>query len=354
MISKSKSRKKLIVKDLKSSVRNSEFLQSSPTQNVGSSSSSVGRDIAIGIDCGGTNLKLAAVKANGEMLHFKIEPIKFDEAPEKVIAKIVKSIKKFISEYRIKDIVGVGMGIAGDLDPKEGFVRFSPNLNWRNVPVKKTFLNLFQTPLIVENDANCAGWGAYCLDAKRDCDNLLCLTLGTGIGGGIVLNKKLYRGVCGSAGEIGHMTIQFNGRPCKCGSFGCLESMVGAWGLVQSALEGLKRGVAPVLKKMVTKEDLNPQIIALAAQQGDAFCQQLWKEAGEMLGSALANCVNIFNPDRIVLCGGVSKVGTLLLAPALHTLGRRAFATAAQKVKVTISQFDERLGVVGAALLFWE
>lgn len=310
----------------------------------------------LGLDCGGTNIKMALVDASGKMLYSDLETIHYKQAPESVIKSIAKSLKSFAKKHRVKEkeLQGVGVGIAGDVEQTTGTIRFSPNLGWKNVAFGKMFKQEFDVPVMIDNDANCAAWGAYWLDAKRDCKNLVCLTLGTGIGGGIIIDRKLYRGATGSAGEIGHMTIDYHGRTCKCGNFGCIESMVGAWGLIQSAEEGLKKNAAPILHKVLKtshKSQLSPKLIAQAAKQGDPFCQQLWKDAGEQLGSALANIVNVFNPERIVLCGGVSKSGDLLLLPALHTLGRRAFTAPAQKVKVTISQFDDRLGVVGAALL---
>ena len=315
-----------------------------------------GHDVTLGIDCGGTNLKLALVNRSGDILNSKLAPIDFKASPDKVLTKMGQTIRKFLQECRASKVQGIGMGIAGDVDQGQGIVRFSPNLNWKNVAVKKALTQELKTPILVENDANAAAWGAYCLDAKMDCENLVCLTLGTGLGGGIVVGRKLYRGATGSAGEIGHMSIDYHGRACKCGSFGCIESYIGAWGLIQTAEDGLKKGLAPVLENILkdSRAKLDPKSIEDAAKQGDPFCKQLWRDAGEHLGCALANLVNIFNPERIILCGGVSKAGDLLLEPALHTLGRRAFAAPAGKVKVTVSKFDQQLGVVGAALLFWE
>lgn len=315
------------------------------------------KKFALGIDCGGTNIKLALVDASGKIHQIQREPIHFRETPEKVIDGMVNRIKKFLRGSKAKELSGIGMGIAGDVDQANGVVRYSPNLNWKNVLLKKELSQKLNLPILIDNDANCAAWGAYCLDAKRDCQNLLCLTLGTGVGGGIIVNKKLYHGATGTAGEIGHMSVALHGRACRCGNFGCLESMVGAWGLVQTIEEGLKKGLCPVLKKILDKsknKEITPELIASAAKQGDAFCKQTWNEAGEFLGSALSNLVNIFNPERIVLCGGVSKAGDLLLVPTLHSLGRRAFKTPLNVVKVTISQFHEKLGVAGAGLLFWE
>lgn len=315
------------------------------------------KGLTLGIDCGGTNLKMAIVEQSGRIVQSKSESIEFKDDPQAVKKVIISKIKKFVRQSKAGKFHAIGMGIAGDVDQKQGLVRFSPNMGWRNVSLKEELYKEFKVPFLIENDANCAAWGAYCLDADRNCENLICLTLGTGIGGGIVIHKKLYRGSSGSAGELGHMSIQYNGRPCKCGSFGCIESMVGARGIIASAEEALRKGLAPILKKLLErspKKELDPKLIADAAEQGDEFCQHLWNETGERFGAALSNLINIFNPDRIVLSGGVSKAWPLFRETTLHTIGVRAFASAAQKVIITVSEYEERLGVVGAALLFWE
>ncbi|OGR88781.1 MAG: hypothetical protein A3A86_00455, partial [Elusimicrobia bacterium RIFCSPLOWO2_01_FULL_60_11] len=237
-----------------------------------------------------------------------------------------------------------------------GVVRFSPNLGWKNVPLKRFLARGLKASVAIENDANCAAWGAYCLDAKRDCGNLICLTLGTGVGGGVIIGGKLYRGATGSAGEIGHLTVDYKGRLCGCGSRGCLESMVGAWGIVKTAREGIARGRSPLLKRLLREPGakLSPRLIEQAAKKNDPFSKKIWNDAGECLGAAMASLVNVLNPERIVLCGGVSKAGDLILKPALRALGKRAFKVPFQRVKVTVSKFDEKLGVVGAALLCLE
>ncbi len=314
------------------------------------------RTAALGIDCGGTNIKIALVKKDGKIIDSALEPMNFKQSPEKAVSDMAALIKKFMDRHAKADIESVGMGIAGEVDQAKGVVRFSPNLGWKNVPLKSLLARNLKIKIFAENDANCAAWGAYCLDARQDCGNLICLTLGTGVGGGIVINRKLYRGSTGSAGEIGHMTVRYNGRPCKCGNFGCIESYVGAWGLVKSAEEGMKKSHAPILKKLLRESGsrLSPRLLQTAAEKKDPLSLQIWKDAGEQLGSAMASLVNIFNPDRIVLCGGVSKAGSIILDPAQRALKARAFKTPGQKVKVTVSKYDQNLGVAGAALLFWE
>ncbi len=310
----------------------------------------------LGADCGGTNLKMALVDDRGRMAASDLQPMNYRQSPAKAMDDMASLLKSFMAHHGAVKVRGLGIGIAGDVDPVRGIVRFSPNLGWKNVPLKAHLQKRLRLSITVDNDANCAALGAFHLDARGACENLVCLTLGTGVGGGIIIHKKLYRGATGSAGELGHMTIDYRGRRCGCGSQGCTESLVGAWGIVQTAKEAIAKNQAPGLKKLlkVPGNILSPKLISQAARSGDAFSKRLWEQTGFQLGCVLANCVNIFNPDRIVLSGGVSKVGNLLLRPALATLRKRAFKVPVSKVKVTVSKYDEKLGVMGAAYLLFE
>jgi len=295
------------------------------------------KHLTLGIDLGGTNLKLALVQSSGIIFKSKLVPVSYKDSPKNVLSKVAWETKAFLNENHLTQVTCVGMGIAGDVDSQKGIVRFSPNLNWKNVPVKKILSEKVNSRILIDNDANCAAWGAYCLETKRKCDVLVCLTLGTGIGGGIILNKKIYRGTTGSAGELGHMSIQYQGNLCKCGSLGCVESYVGATSLIHQAEVALKEGKAPILQKLLQdpgQDAVNPHTLEIAALKGDPFCIELWKTAGERLGFALTNIVNIFNPDRIILCGGVSKAGSLILDPAVQTLQKRAFEAPVRTVGV--------------------
>lgn len=314
------------------------------------------QNVVLGADCGGTNIKMAILDAKGKLIAKDLQPINYSEPAPAVVKNMADRLLRFLKANGVSRPKGLGIGIAGDVDPDKGAVRFSPNLGWSNVPLKKYLSRHLKFPIIVENDANCAAVGAYWLDAKRDCRNLVCLTLGTGVGGGIIIDGRLYRGATGSAGEIGHMTIDYKGRRCKCGNYGCTESLIGAWGIILSAQEGLARGEAPVLKKILKEPGMKlaPKAIAMAAKRGDRFCKELWNRTGEQLGCVMSNCVNIFNPERIILSGGVSKTGPLLLKPALAALKKRAFKMPVSAVKITISRYDENLGVFGAAYLLLE
>lgn len=313
--------------------------------------------LTLGVDCGGTNIKIALVKSSGEIVKSRLAPIGYRGRPADVIREIGVQINAFLREAEVDRIAGVGFGIAGEVDQKRGVVRFSPNLGWNSVPLKKILAPHLRAPILIDNDANCAAWGAYWLDAGKDCDNLVCLTLGTGVGGGVVIGGKLYRGATGSAAELGHMSIRYDGRPCKCGSTGCIEALIGAWGMIQTAEEALKNGIAPGLQRFLDEHPgsrVEPRVLAQAAKSGDAYSKRLWLETGTYLGYALTNYINIFNPERIVLCGGIAKSGALLLKPALQVVRKCAFKTPAKAVRITVSKHDQNLGVVGAALLSQE
>ena len=247
----------------------------------------------------------------------------------------------------------VGIGIAGDINCVNGEVRFSPNLPmWENVPLKRLIEKYTNKTVAVDNDANTAAVGAFWLDAKAKYDSLICVTLGTGVGGGIILDKKIYRGASCTAGEIGHITIEPRGHKCKCGNTGCAETYIGANYLSDYAKQYLKTRKSPVIKKFLNgSSKITPKILADAAKKGDKAALEIWKYAGEKLGILLSDVINFINPDVIVLCGGVSGAGKFILDPAKKEIAKRAFKSAAKTCKITVSKYTQKLGVVGAAML---
>jgi len=312
--------------------------------------------LAIGIDLGGTGIKLGVVNAQGTMSQtFRfMTPSKSD--PAQVAAMIIEEAEALIRTVGRNRIVGIGIGAAGDVDPDNGVIRLSPNLNWRHVPLKKMLQRRLKFRITVENDANVAAWAAYVVEAKRKVDNLLCITLGTGIGGGIVLGGKLFRGATGTAGEIGHMTLYPEGIPCNCGNNGCLERYVGARAMVEEARRAIEKGETTIIPKLIGHDvsRLNPLSIDQAARQGDRVALALWQQSGERLGIALASVINILNPHMIVLAGGLSRARRLLLDPLQRTILQRAFPTPAKEAKLVISKLDQDLGIVGAGLVAHE
>lgn len=305
----------------------------------------------LGIDLGGTQVKVAVVSATGAILEESVFSNSIDSVPAQVVEQIIthaRGMKNF------KKLSGTGIGVAGDIDQKKGAVRFSPNLTaWKNTPLRDMLKGKLPEPILIDNDANVAALGAFWLEAKGKVKNLVCVTLGTGVGGGLVCDGKLYRGTTGSAGEIGHMPLDPNGPQCNCGSQGCIERYVGAPYLSIEAQGAVKAGKSKLMLKMAGGriEDITPAIITRAANQGDPIANSIWEQAGERLGVVLAGVINLINPEVIVLAGGVSRAGNLLLSPIKKTVADRAFRTPTRACRIIISKYNQKLGVVGAALL---
>lgn len=300
----------------------------------------------LGIDLGATNLHFALVDAKGKIVTEKIDSTSKNSA--ETIRKIVAEIKHPWN-YSIK---GVGIAVAGLVDHKKGKIYFAPNLGWKNLwlvrKIKKEFPHL---KIILENDANAAAWGAYLLLGKERVKNLICLTLGTGLGGGIVIEGKLYRGASGSAGEIGHLTLYPDGLLCKCGNFGCIERYVGANYLVKQIQNEIVRGKKTIVKEIVKNglKKITPELIARAAGKNDRLSREIWKEMGKNLGTILAGVINLLNPEMLVLTGGVAQAGRFFLGELKKTLRKRTFQEPLKKVKIVVT--NKNLGVIGAALL---
>lgn len=305
----------------------------------------------LGIDLGGTEVKLAVVDEKGNIVDEGAVATDTFSAPESLCREIAQRASRL---KHFKRLSGSGIGVAGDIDQENGIVRFSPNLpKWKNANLRKMFAGSLPAPVVVDNDANVAALGALWLDAKGKKRSVVCVTLGTGVGGGIVIDGKIYRGVTGTAGEIGHMTLDPNGPLCKCGNRGCIERYVGGPNLSMQAREAVRNGKSPRIMKMVSGklEDITPRVLAEAALKGDALAVQLWQEAGERLGIILASVINLLNPEMVILAGGVSRAGKLLLGPIRTAVKERAFKTPASACSITISKYTHKLGVVGAALL---
>jgi len=312
--------------------------------------------LALGVDMGGTGIKLGLVDAQGKLLktlRFST-PTKSD--PIQVVSLIVEHVQTMLELIGRSTITGIGIGCAGDIDPKAGVVRISPNLHWKQVPLKSLLSRRLKYPIHVENDANAAAWAAYVVEARRKIPNLLCITVGTGIGGGLVINDRLYRGTTGSAGEIGHMTLFPEGPPCSCGNQGCVERYVGARAMAAEARRAMESGEKTLIHKLVGGEPslITPLIVEQAARQKDRLALYLWEQTGERLGISLASVVNILNPQWIVLAGGLSRAGRLLVDPLRRTILKRSFPTPARAVTLVISKLDQDLGIVGAGLLAHE
>lgn len=305
---------------------------------------------------GGTGIKLGLVDPHGKLLKILRFSTPGKTDPEQVVGLICKHVQTMLELIGHRTITGIGIGCAGDVDPVTGTIRISPNLRWRQVPLKSLLARKLKFSIRVENDANVAAWAAYVVEAKRKVQNLLCVTVGTGVGGGLVVNGQLYRGKTGSAGEIGHMTLFPEGVRCNCGNQGCVERYVGAKAMAAEAIHAIESGEQTLITKLVNHDfsKINPLVIEQAARQKDRLALGLWDQAGERLGITLASVINLLNPEWIVLAGGLSRAGRLLLDPLRRTILKRSFPTPAKAVNLVISKLDQDLGIVGAGLLAHE
>ncbi|MCK4905403.1 ROK family protein [bacterium] len=307
----------------------------------------------IGLDLGGTFIKIGVVDENGEILEKAELPTPQGQGREKIIDAMAESIRSFLKHYTKEEFIGIGIDTPGLVD-QGGKVFLAPNLpNWDNLNLKQIFEEKFSLPVKVENDANTITWGEYKFGAGKGYDNIICVTLGTGVGGGVVLNGELLRGNKYSAFEIGHMPICYSGPKCGCGSLGCIESYVGAKYIVRATQEKLKKQDS-LIKDMVGGDitKITPKIISEAYHKGDKVAEAVWVEVGTYLGAFFSGLVNLLNPQVIIIGGGVAQVGEILFSTIKKVIDERSFSLFAKEVKVVPAKLGKDAGIVAAASLF--
>jgi glucokinase len=310
----------------------------------------------IGIDVGGTNIVAGTVAEDGsEILGVLSEPTKAEEGPDAVVGRIVELARASMAESgRARDVAGVGIGSPGPLNTKTGVVLLTPNLGWVNMPLRDRVAGALSLPGMLDNDANCAVFGEWWRGAARGAKHVVGLTIGTGIGGGIVLNGDIYRGASDIAGEIGHMTIDSTGRRCKCGNYGCLEAYASGPAIAARAVEGIEAGADSTLPRLVGGDlrKVTAQVVYDAAHEGDEFALEVVRDTAKFLGAGVANIINIFNPEVVVICGGVTQAGDKLFVPLLSEVKRRAFKPAVDVCRILPGELPGTAGVWGAAAVF--
>ena len=279
------------------------------------------RQPALTVDLGGTKIIAAVVLPDGRLISRKYCLTMADKGPKAVIDRILFAVNEAIAHVKLKtsELIDFGIAVAGILDTKRGIVTTSPNLpHWHNVPLRDILADKLGIVTHVINDANAAALGEYRFGAGKGVNNLIYLTVSTGIGGGIIINGELYAGADGCAGELGHMTIEANGPECHCGSFGCLEALASGWAVAKEAMARINHGERSSIVGLVDGrlENITAEKVAMAARQGDRLACDIVTKAANHLGVGLANLVNIFNPELIVIGGGLSKMGDMLLRPA--------------------------------------
>jgi len=291
-----------------------------------------------------------------ELIGLVSEPTLPEQGGDAVIARIVKLARASIAAAPGKEIAGVGIGSPGPLDTKTGVVILTPNLGWVNMPLRDRVADSLKLPTVLDNDANCAIFGEWWRGAARGVDDVIGLTIGTGIGGGIVLGGKIYHGASDVAGEIGHMTIDANGRLCKCGNQGCLEAYASGPAIAARAVEGIEAGVETSLPQYVAGDlsRITAQVVYEAAHDGDPYALDVVRDTAKLLGAGVASLVNIFNPSVVVICGGVTLAGDKLFGPLTTEVHRRAFKPAWEVCSILPGALTGTAGVYGAAAVFMQ
>jgi glucokinase len=317
------------------------------------------RRSVLALDLGGTKIITAAVLSTGEIVSRKYSLTLADEGPWPIINKLSSAVAETMAQAKLKtsDIAGIGIAAAGIIDTKEGIVTTSPNLpGWRDVPLRDIIAERLGLTTYLINDASAAALGEHRFGAGRGVDNLIYLTVSTGIGGGIIIDGELYLGADGCAGEIGHMIIETHGPQCNCGKFGCLEALASGSAMTKESVRRLNQGEKSSIIRLVDGrlESITAETVSLAARKGDSLACDIVARAATYLGIGLANLVNIFNPELIVIGGGVSKMGNMLLAPARKAISEIAFKLPARTARIVRARLGSNAGIIGAAVYVFE
>lgn len=311
----------------------------------------------IGIDVGGTNVKIALVDDNGKIIYSNSVPTYAKMGYEYTVNNIKQAIKDLMKETNTtpSDIEGIGFDFPGQVDCKTGVVKLAPNIpGWVNVPIAQMIEDEFHIPTRIDNDVRCAALGELKFGAGRGCENFICITVGTGIGSGIVINGKVVRGATNAAGELGHIKLQMNGGPiCGCGDTGCLEAFASGPAIVAMAQEYIKGGKSTKFREMAAVEggEITPYMVAKAAEEGDPVAKRIFEIVGKYIGIGLTSVINLLNPERVIIGGGVAESGELLLGPIRKTIKERAMVVAGNAVEIVPAQLGNSAGVIGASML---
>ncbi len=307
----------------------------------------------LGIDLGGTKIAFGLLDEDGKILYFeKIETEKdkgYDHVKEKILDTVIRVLS--INRVKIEDLTGIGIACAGQIDVKTGIIKFSPNLKWENVPIGKDIESFFSVRTFVENDVNAATYGEWKFSFGGKPENVIGVFLGTGVGGGIIADRKLFRG-SGFGGEIGHMILNPRGYPCNCGSRGCFEAFCGGDYIIGRVKRLLDEGYVGKIGRLLTDgEPLKVSHVEKAYYLGDRAVKGIWEEVIEYLGCALTNIANIFNPDLIIVGGGVIKGSKKLLKEAKKIVEQRAMPESKRNLIIEASTLGDAAAILGVAFL---
>ncbi|NMC11825.1 MAG: ROK family protein [Chloroflexi bacterium] len=310
----------------------------------------------IGCDLGGTNLRAAIVDIEtGEVMYQSSVPTLAREGHNAVMNRMGELFLNVIqsSGISLKNIGGIGIGVPGTLDLEKGETLFLPNLpgTWPHVPLRSTITRLTGLPTVLLNDVRSITFGEWRFGAGRGVDTIAVFAIGTGIGGGLVINGQLHLGIGGTGGELGHMSIDFNGPRCGCGRLGCVEAFASGPAISAMGMKAVTQGLTTRIGEL-SEFDLNritPELIARAAMEGDEIAKDIYDKAGLYIGNAVANICSSIGPRRVIIGGGVAQAGDLLLEPIRRTVKSIVHIMPVEQVEIVPSELGNNAGVIGVA-----
>jgi glucokinase len=309
---------------------------------------------SIGVDLGGTKIEVAAVDADGNLGNRARHQTDVAGGPAGIKEQIAKAARALMRDVANRP-VGLGVGVAGQVDADTGVVRFAPNLDWHDVPLRQDLQQSVGLTTIVANDVRAATWGEWLHGAGRGCDDLVCLLIGTGIGGGVVSGGRMLAGCSNTAGELGHMTIELNGPPCHCGNRGCLEALASGWAIARDARQAAERdpGRASHLVQMANGDSsaVTAKMVARAAHEGDPLAAEIVDRVAAALVAGCVALVNGLNPCRLILGGGVIDGLPELVERITEGVRSSALEAAVAPLEIRLAQLGDDAVVVGAASL---
>ena len=307
----------------------------------------ISNNYVLAADIGGTNTRMAVVNENGDILTLLKKTTYCEAGREEMIKFIISCAGETIEESKLskEEICGMGIGFPGPLNAETGTIFNPPNLQgWDSVPLRDILEKELKVPVAIENDANAAALGEWWKGAGSGADSLFCITLGTGVGGGIILDGKVWHGASSIAGEIGHTTVIRDGIKCTCGNIGCLEAYACSGGILKRVNDALLNERDNGVQPLTSLKQVNQM-----AMQGNEIVLNVIKETGVILGIAIANVANLLNPEIIVLFGGVTNLGEHLVVPLKEEVKGRAFKKATESLRIELSQLGDNSGILGAA-----
>ncbi len=309
----------------------------------------------IGIDLGGTHMAAGVVNEEGAILTKAETPTLVGRPYQDIVRDMAACIRTAIGQAGISeaDVHSIGIGIPGIADQKTGRVIFCPNLSWRDIPLRDEVQKHIDKPVFIDNDATVAGWAEYQAGVSRGCNTCVFLTLGTGVGAGIVINGRIWSGAHGAATELGHLTIEVDGEMCNCGKRGCTERYCSATAIIRMAKEACAQQPDNSIMRKCGGDmnKINAKIVIDAAKEGDDVAKQVFNRYSKYLTIAINNIISFLDPDMIVLGGGVSHAGAFLLDAIKAQLGDYLVFPTLELPRIALAQLGNNAGIIGAALL---